>query len=88
MSLVEGGDFQCYVHDFRAKDIKEWNEHMDDGTHSDEGSSTCVDCNTPIRFKVPYTPFNEQGSKGIREKYQLRCPTCSGKVGTAEVSTL
>ncbi len=88
MSLREGGNFHCYIHDFETEDSAQWNDHMDDGTHFDEGTSTCVDCNAAIKFKVPYAPFKEDGTKGIREKYQLRCGDCSSKVGTAEVIKL
>lgn len=88
MSILEGGPFSCGTHDFVTEDPKEWNDHMNDGTHFEEGTSTCVDCNTPIGFRVPYTPFREDGTKGIREIYQLRCEDCSSKVGTAEVIKL
>lgn len=88
MSLIEGGSFHCYIHDVDATSMTEWNAHCDDGTHFDEGTSTCIDCNTPIKFKVPYVPYKEDGTKGVREKYALRCEACSAKVGSAEVSTI
>ena len=77
MSIIEGGAFICGRHDFETSSITEWNDHMDDGDHFEDGSTACIKCGELIEFNdLPYQPFDKTGSKNI----QLRCPECEEKM--------
>lgn len=83
--MIEGGDFECYIHDFKTRDIDEWNAHMmDTPGHSEEGTTACTRCGAIIEFSgLPYQPIKDDGSKGIA----LQCPDCSEKThGTATIT--
>lgn len=83
--MIEGGDFECYIHDFKTRDIDEWNTHMmDTPGHSEEGTTACTRCGAIIEFSgLPYQPIKDDGSKGIA----LQCPDCSEKThGTATIT--
>ena len=83
--MIEGGDFECYIHDFKTRDIDEWNAHMmDTPGHSEEGTTACTRCGAIIEFSgLPYQPIKDDGSKGIA----LQCPDCSEKThGSATIT--
>ena len=83
--MIEGGDFECYMHDFKTRSIEEWNAHMmDTPGHSEEGTTACTRCGAIIEFSgLPYHPIKDDGSKGIA----LQCPDCSEKThGTATIT--
>lgn len=77
MGMIEGGDFECYIHDFKTRSIDEWNTHcMDSDEHTEEGTTRCTRCGATIEFhNLPYQPIKDDGSKGIA----LQCPDCSEK---------
>ena len=82
---IEGGDFQCYVHDFKTANIEEWNEHcMDTPGHTEEGTTACTRCGAIVEFhNLPFHPLQADGSKGIA----LQCPDCSEKThGSATIT--
>lgn len=83
MSIIEGGAFICGRHNFETSSIAEWNDHMDDGNHFEEGSTVCIKCGDPIKYNdLPYHPFDKAGSKNI----QLRCNECEEKmIGKATI---
>ena len=84
MSIVEGGPFECFVHNFITPVIAEWNDHCtlnDCGRES--GSTRCRDCGKEIKFKnLPFHPFDAAGHKNIT----LSCPDCKNKDSGAEVT--
>jgi len=72
---IEGGNFQCYIHHFETPNVKEWNEHMTETLHTEEGSTRCRDCDKVFNFKnLPFKPFDDKGHKNI----SLSCPDCQG----------
>ena len=82
--MLEGGGFQCYLHDFKTTSVDEWNAHcMESSEHTEEGTTACTRCGTIIEFSnLPFHPIKEDGSKGI----SLKCPDCSEKTqGTVTV---
>jgi hypothetical protein len=83
---IEGGDFQCYVHDFKTSIVKEWNNHcVSKDCGREEGTTACRDCGKQIKFKnLPFHPFDEQGHKNI----SLQCPGCSDRFSNVEMEVL
>ena len=79
--MLEGGDFECYIHNFKTGSIDEWNAHcMESGEHTEEGSTACTGCGATIEFhNLPFQPIKGDGSKGIA----LQCPDCSEKTQQA-----
>ena len=76
MAMLEGGDFHCYIHDFKTSSLDEWNAHCSDTEHTESGTGFCISCGIPIEFdNLPYHPIQEDGSKGIA----LKCTDCSEK---------
>ena len=83
--MIEGGRFECYMHDYQTGSIEEWNAHcMESDEHTEEGTTACIRCGTVIEYsKLPYQPIKEDGSKGIA----LKCPDCSQKTqGSATIT--
>jgi DNA-directed RNA polymerase subunit RPC12/RpoP len=77
MGMIEGGQFECYMHDFKTSNIEEWNSHcMESDEHTEQGTTACIRCGTKIEFSnLPFQPITESGSKNIA----LKCPDCSQK---------
>ena len=75
--MIEGGDFECYIHDYKTNKIDEWNAHcMESDEHTEEGTTACTRCGAVIEFhNLPFQPIKDDGSKGIA----LQCPDCSQK---------
>jgi hypothetical protein len=73
---IEGGDFHCYIHDFRTDSIKSWNTHMMKQEHYDIVSTKCIECGTGFTVEMPYQPIQADGSKNI----SLRCDACEAKL--------
>jgi Fe2+ or Zn2+ uptake regulation protein len=86
MALVEGGEFICYIHDFKTASIDEWNSHcFGNDEHTEQGSTACVICGEIIEFEnLPFHKLSPSGSKNI----QLKCDDCDvatrGKVKTSK----
>lgn len=87
MSLsVEGGEFQCYIHNFRTANIDDWNNHCtNEEGHYEQGHTACITCGERIEFTdLPFHPI-VNGLKNI----QLRCDDCDTKMrGKAKVTKL
>ena len=83
---IEGGPFQCGIHDFETTEVEEWNKHCsEEEGHTEEGETVCRDCNQLIKFKnLPFHPFDDQGHKNI----SLQCPECSSKQSEAEIEVI
>jgi hypothetical protein len=78
MALVEGsGEFTCRTHDFKTRDLQKFNEHCNDGNHTDQGNTVCTVCGKRFEFKdLPYKPQDPlTGFKGIA----LKCENCESK---------
>ena len=79
---VEGGAFRCDIHldkngiGFSTSKIDEWNHHCStvEG-HREEGETNCPDCNTLIKFSIPFKPLAVDGSKGIGPIWCDQCAT-------------
>jgi hypothetical protein len=87
MALVEGGNFQCYIHDYETANISDWNEHcLNTEGHTEEGTTTCTRCGVQVQFSgLPFHPIKEDGSKGI----QLMCEDCSSQThGNVQVKKI
>jgi hypothetical protein len=61
MSILEGGEYKCFIHGFNTEDSEEWYKHCEakdkDGnpSHMQEGTSACIFCQEPnIKYNVPY----------------------------------
>ena len=77
MSLIEGGNFICYRHDFETDTIDEWNAHCDDGDHFEAGTTLCKDCGETVVFTdLPFKKLGPDGSKGL----SLHCEDCESKL--------
>ena len=53
MSIVDGGSFKCYGHGdklFETTSPEEWEEHIHDGKHVEEGSAPCAVCGNITSF--------------------------------------
>jgi hypothetical protein len=72
MSLVEGGGWTCYTHDFETNDVNKWNKHCSDGEHFEYGTTYCRGCNAIICIDgLPYEPY-VNGTK----PYTVKCEDC------------
>jgi len=75
MSILEGGEYHCYIHDVATSDSEEWYKHMEskgeDGKplHMEEGSSECIFCH------AQNTPFNNPWTRPGTTKGAV-CSTC------------
>lgn len=72
---IEGGQFHCYIHDYKTDSIKSWNSHMMKQKHFDDVQTKCIECGADIQRQIPYQPIQADGSKGI----SLRCDKCEAK---------
>ena len=60
MSLLEGGDFKCYTHNFSTNKPAEWNEHCLETAHTQSGFAPCVYCGMQTEFKnEPYVTVGQ-----------------------------
>lgn len=77
MALVEGGEFQCYLHDYKTASVEDWNQHCsNEEGHTEQGTAVCTHCGTAFEFKdLPYHPIDASGSKNIL----LKCEDCEQK---------
>jgi DNA-directed RNA polymerase subunit RPC12/RpoP len=77
---VEGGDWHCYIHDYRTDNVQSWNKHWTDKKyakeHVDITNTVCIECGTRFTAEIPAQPILPDGSKGI----SLRCDECESKV--------
>lgn len=83
MSIIEGGAFDCGIHNFKTESVDEWNKHCTEELHTESGVTHCTSCNEIIEFEdLPYKQFGPDGRKNV----QLMCEDCqkatmgSGKV--------
>ena len=72
---IEGGQFHCYLHDYKTDSVKSWNTHMMKEKHTDIVDTKCVSCGADIHREIPYQPIQADGSKGI----SLKCNNCEKK---------
>lgn len=72
---IEGGEFNCSIHDFTTDSVEDWNQHMSDKPHKDITTTHCIECDTEFTREIPFQPIQADGSKGI----SLRCDECEAK---------
>ena len=87
MAVIEGGgEFICRKHDFRTRNIEEWNNHCDGNPdHVEMGTTVCTSCGARIEFTdLPYQRIGPDGSKGIA----LKCEDCTAKQAGTTVRTV
>ena len=85
MSLVEGGGWRCYTHDFDTKSVDKWNKHCDDGEHFEYGTTYCRGCKCIIYLGddgIPFVPY-VNGAKN----YPVKCPDCDTSSKFTKVNT-
>lgn len=77
MALIEGGEFICYIHDFKTPSIDEWNNHcFGNPEHTEQGGTACIICGADVIFTdLPFHKLGPDGSKNI----SLKCEECEAK---------
>ena len=76
MAMIEGGQFICYLHNFKTASVKDWNDHGLTKGHTESGTTRCILCNDIVEFTdLPFHPIRQDGSKGI----SLKCEECDSK---------
>lgn len=69
MSMLEGGDFVCYIHNYKTDNSSKWEYHCFKTNHMIEGYTQCLVCKKPVNFKdIPFM--------GLNNSPQLRCEKC------------
>jgi hypothetical protein len=67
MSVIDGGSFKCYSDKhktiFETTDPGEWEAHINDGKHTETGSSVCAICGNPTNYE-----HKRQGIKAVCKK--------------------
>ena len=78
MSFTEGGEFHCYIHDYKADTLDKWNDHcFGNPEHTESGQTACIACGVIVEFSdLPYHKIDPTGSKNI----SLRCEACESKM--------
>lgn len=81
---IEGGEFNCYRHDFHTINVQQWDEHCNTSGHKLTVSQICEDCGKTIEEVIPYPArYVEKAHGGGVSPIKVECPTCSQKVGGA-----
>lgn len=79
---IEGGEFNCYRHDFHTSNVQQWDEHCNTTGHTLTVEQLCADCSEPIKKVIPYPKrYVEKAHTGNASPISLECPKCSQKVG-------
>lgn len=74
MSMIEGGEFICYRHEFSTEDIEEWNNHCIKNGHTISGVAPCVNCGVAVQFyKIPFIKIGQNPPLQIHIKCEV-CP--------------
>lgn len=54
-SMIEGGNFKCFIHNFETDDPIKWDKHCIETKHKISGTAPCVFCGKSVEFKdLPY----------------------------------
>jgi hypothetical protein len=53
MSVSDGGSFKCTLHEelFETTDPQVWHDHLNDGSHKENGSAPCAVCGNITVFE-------------------------------------
>ena len=77
MSNIEGGEFDCAIHDFKTNSVQEWDKHCYEEKHTVSVKQICEDCGNEIIEKIAYPKrFVEKSHQG-KEVIHLECKECS-----------
>ena len=56
-STLEGGDYECYIHDFRTADPEAWYQHCEDpaNQHTEDVQGRCLYCDKKTHaYNLPW----------------------------------
>ncbi len=71
-SMVEGGNFKCFIHNFETDDPAAWDKHCIETKHIISGTAPCVFCGKSVTFSdLPYI--------GTGKPVGACCKDCKGK---------
>lgn len=71
MSLHEGGNYKCSIHDFETFDTVEWDKHCTEMGHTETGTAPCIICGAAITLdKHPYVP------RAANRTLKIICKSC------------
>jgi hypothetical protein len=77
---IEGGVFQCFVHDYETGSVKKWDKHMYEIYHPLQVNQQCKKCKEWIQDTVPHPErFVERMHSNKPEDQNLivlKCPNC------------
>jgi len=77
MALIEGSNFNCYIHKFETAKIVDWNKHCQSSPHFEQGTTACTSCGAVVEFsELPFAPLDATGSKNI----SLLCEDCDQRI--------
>jgi hypothetical protein len=79
-SIVEGGNYHCFVDGFETKDMEEWSKHCLKEKHTETGIAPCYEeCGAQVTFAhIPYTPRYADGK--LARRIKVRCAACTEKL--------
>lgn len=75
---IEGGQFECSIHNYKTGDVEDWDEHCFKSKHTMKVIQRCEDCGEEIRKTIDYPKNFVKKSHAGKEVIHLECPDCGG----------
>ena len=74
---IEGGLFQCFVHEFETGSVKKWDKHMTETYHPLEVKQQCPKCKEWNEETIPHPErYVERMHSNEKDVIVLKCRKC------------